>query len=130
MDVAVYVIAEFWLVIIMIGDNPGLAVIEQPHGAPRKDAAVAFQIGRPCGVSHFIRQDFGYIDRRRVQRFGQQRDPARKGFIINAVKLFARMCRALFQVCGQFGHRLQLRRHPLRGLFRQADVTINRGFYS
>src|SRR3546814_3873635 len=50
----------------------GFAIVDQLDGTPREDAAIALQIGVPCGVADFARQDLGDVDRGRFQRLGQE----------------------------------------------------------
>src|SRR3546814_15494643 len=55
-------------------DFPGLAILDQLDRAPRKDAAVAFQIGAPGQIADLLRQDLGDVDRSRFQRLGEEAD--------------------------------------------------------
>src|SRR3546814_7559049 len=56
---------EAVVILVKAQDFPGLAILDQLDRAPRKDAAVAFQIGAPGQIADLLRQDLGDVDRSR-----------------------------------------------------------------
>lgn len=108
MDVAADIGLERVVRAVERRDILGGAIVDQPHRAAGKDAAVALEIGFPRRVGHFVGQGSGDVDRGGIQAVGDQRHATGEVVVDLLFGEFARVHHPLFEIAGEFVHLHQL----------------------
>ena len=109
--------------------EPGpFGCFQQADRAPGEDAPVAPEVGRPGRVGDLGIHRPGDIDRIRIERFGDQRDPAGEIVVDLLFGALARMGNPAFKVRGQFADLGQLVAQLDRGFAPDAGGMAGRQF--